>query len=203
MKYVVNHVGLLLTISLLLALAMLGASQPGEAQAVATVQATATSQPTASAHSPITLSNTRQVKQLARLGQGWISGAAYTPDGKILAVLSSIGVSLYPADTLDNPRFLENSSLCLSMAFSPDGSNIAVGGFDGSVRLWDVKTGQNVKTFTSPAVKGHISAILSMAFSPDGSMIATGGSDVTVRLWNVKSGQLTATLTVNTGSSSV
>lgn len=54
---------------------------------------------------------------------------------------------------------------------------------DRTVRLWDVKTGQCLKT-----LHGHINALWSITFSPDGCLIASGSSDQTVRLWDVKTG---------------
>jgi WD40 repeat protein len=70
-----------------------------------------------------------------------------------------------------------------SVAFSPDGSTIASGSFDKTVRLWEVSSGRALRAF-----EGHTNGVRSVAFSPDGSTIASGSSDNTVRLWEVSSG---------------
>ena len=63
------------------------------------------------------------------------------------------------------------------------------GGYDNTVRLWDVATGQLTAT-----LEGHAYEVNSVAFSPDGGILASGSSDQTIRLWDVATGQLIAIL---------
>ena len=70
-----------------------------------------------------------------------------------------------------------------SVAFSPDGTRLASGSFDNSVRLWDVVTGNEIRRF-----EGHTDWVLSVAFSPDATRLASGSYDRTVRLWDVATG---------------
>lgn len=51
-------------------------------------------------------------------------------------------------------------------------------GADQTARLWDVRTGQEVRRFA-----GHINEIRDVAFSPDGKYILTASFDNTARLW--------------------
>ena len=75
------------------------------------------------------------------------------------------------------------------MAFSPDGQTLASGSADNTVHLWDVQTGEELKTLET----GDF--VSSVSFSPDGRLLASSGSDDnTIRLWNVATGETVNTL---------
>jgi len=78
-----------------------------------------------------------------------------------------------------------------SIAFSPDSLFLASGGLDNVIKIWNVRTGKLVKTFT-----GHEGWIDSLAFSPDGRLLASGGdgsydnTHSSVHIWDVATGKL-------------
>jgi WD40 repeat protein len=67
------------------------------------------------------------------------------------------------------------------VAFSPDGSMLAVSGSDGTVQLWDLGTQKQLGQLRGPAG----TSVTEAAFSPDGQRLAVFSSGGTVRLWNV------------------
>ena len=69
------------------------------------------------------------------------------------------------------------------MGLSPDESLLATAGSDGSVKVWETKTGALVRTF-SPA------GTHTVAFSPDGARIASGGTSGVLRVWDVDTGAM-------------
>jgi WD40 repeat protein len=74
--------------------------------------------------------------------------------------------------------------MVFSVAFSPDGKTALSGSYDHTVRLWDLATGAELRTF-----EGHTEAILSVAFSPDGKTALSGGQDKAIRLWDLATGR--------------
>jgi WD40 repeat protein/serine/threonine protein kinase/tetratricopeptide (TPR) repeat protein len=77
--------------------------------------------------------------------------------------------------------------------FSPDGKLLASGGNDGTVKLWDPASGQEISTLAA-----HSGQVRGLAFSPDGQILASGGFDGPVTLWDAASGQKLRTLKAHT-----
>lgn len=76
-----------------------------------------------------------------------------------------------------------------SVAFSYDSNYIASGSRDGTVKVWDLRTGKLIRT-----LNGDKFNVISVAFSRDGSKIVSGGDDKSVKVWNTMTGELTHTL---------
>jgi dipeptidyl aminopeptidase/acylaminoacyl peptidase len=71
-----------------------------------------------------------------------------------------------------------------SVAFSPDGRSALSGSSDKTLKLWDVATGKEIRTFA-----GHTAAVNSVAFSPDGRSALSGSNDRSFKLWDIATGK--------------
>lgn len=81
------------------------------------------------------------------------------------------------------------------MAFSPDGQTALSGSADKTLILWDVASGQPIRT-----LRGHTKRVESVAFSPDGQTALSGSWDNTLILWDVANGEPLHTFTEHGGS---
>jgi guanine nucleotide-binding protein subunit beta-2-like 1 protein len=72
-----------------------------------------------------------------------------------------------------------HSHFVADVAISNDGSYVLSGSWDGTMRLWDIKTGECARSFI-----GHEKDVLSVAFSGGNRRIVSGSRDKTIKLWN-------------------
>jgi len=75
------------------------------------------------------------------------------------------------------------------VAFSPDGQRLATASWDGTAKVWDTESGNELLT-----LRGHSLAVNGVAFSPDGKRLATASYDQTAKVWDAASGQELLTL---------
>jgi len=109
--------------------------------------------------------------------------AAFSPDGKSIALACWTGARIVSSADGQMARALNTANVlqAIGVAWSPDGSEVAVGAFEGGVSVFRASDASLVATLTDgaagPTVKG-------IAWSPDGKTIAGGGwDDALVRLW--------------------
>jgi hypothetical protein len=143
----------------------------------------------------------REVPRLAHTLTGqkcwlnpFVSGVAFSPDGRLLASCDDETVRLWdPATGAEKRTLTGHTGRVNGVAFSPDGRLLASCD-DETVRLWDPATGAEKRTLT-----GHTGRVNGVAFSPDGRLLASC-DDETVRLWDPATGEHQRTLTGHSGA---
>ncbi|HKE15294.1 MAG TPA: WD40 repeat domain-containing protein, partial [Kofleriaceae bacterium] len=127
-----------------------------------------------------------RLQALDRQTYSSITGVAFSPDGKHIAIAGServvliIGAESGKEEGRLSPDVVSN----LAVAFSPRGDLLATGGDDSKVHVWSTKDWKQVRT-----LEGHDGSVRSVVFSADGKRIASGSSDSTARLWDTASGK--------------
>ncbi|MBI2808923.1 MAG: WD40 repeat domain-containing protein [Planctomycetes bacterium] len=118
-------------------------------------------------------------------------------DGRVVLAHVSGAVWVWDYKNKTDPRpFLKGHEKPIrAMAVSSDGSHLATASADGTVKLWNVKTAEEVRT-----LKGHAGPVLTVAFSPDGTRLASGGADGIMKIWNVAKDEPPARLQGHTGA---
>uniref|UniRef100_A0A0D3GSM4 WDR5-like beta-propeller domain-containing protein n=1 Tax=Oryza barthii TaxID=65489 RepID=A0A0D3GSM4_9ORYZ len=83
-----------------------------------------------------------------------------------------------------------HTNFVFSANFNPQtNSTVASGGFDCTVRIWDVKSGRCVR-----AIDAHSEPVTSVHFIRDGSIIVSGSHDGTCKIWDAGTGSCLKTV---------
>jgi hypothetical protein len=108
-------------------------------------------------------------------------------DARLVAVGGSNGYGIWDAQSGSSIRRDPAAGTVTRLAFSPQGTLIAVGGSDGRVGVIDLRSGDRKE------VAKHGKAVRSVAFGPGGSLGASGDAEGTILLWD-SAGALAGTL---------
>lgn len=132
----------------------------------------------------------KQEKLVRNFKQGG-QGLIISPDGQWVASGEREGsVTIFKASNGWIHRRFEHASdgYALALAFSPDGETLLTGGTKGDAKLWNVDSGQLLKTLPAE------STVVAGAFFPDGDHVVLGMRDARkLVLWDLKNNKLVAT----------
>jgi WD40 repeat protein len=108
----------------------------------------------------------------------------FSLDGKRVA---AVGVGQFPsglvqvldAENGKELQALDTAGLILGLAIHPDGKRLATGSMDGSVKIWDLATRQEILV-----LKAHTDFVTDLCFTSTGQRLISAAMDRTVRVWD-------------------
>jgi len=125
---------------------------------------------------------------------GAVFAVAFSRDGKLFATGDSgSAIGLWQVSDCQQIVFCKgHTDWIRSLTFSPDGTTLASASFDKTVKLWDIRTGECLKTLQA---HGRVNSV---SISPDGTTLASGSDDKTVKLWDIRTGECLKTFQEHT-----
>ena len=101
--------------------------------------------------------------------------------------LIPIEVTYYPGWEIRRTNKLASEAYGLDV--SPDGKRAVSGSRDNLVKIWDLETGELLRS-----LQGHRDWVNDVAFALGGTAVLSGSKDRTLKLWNADTGDLVRTL---------
>ncbi len=118
---------------------------------------------------------------------GHVKGAAFSPNGRLLASVSAdTTIKLWDTTSLiDGVKEIAtlggHTGSVEAVTFSPDNRTMASASADGTIMIWDVEEKRVLHTF-----KGHDREVTTVTFAMGGHILISGSWDNTMRLWDVR-----------------
>lgn len=120
-----------------------------------------------------------QVNPVPRLNTGF-SAMSVSGDGRIIAIAA-------PDNTIqlqNNTDFLlltGHTAPITQVQISPDDSLLISASADKTIRLWNISTGELIRT-----IAGHNERVTALSFSPDRESFASASTDRTIKIWSIE-----------------
>lgn len=150
--------------------------------------------------------NTHQVSLLKTLAENpqksqAIAAAILSPDQRTLISAGEdrdpfnpqlFPIKIWDLSTAEVPNTLNDGHTApiRALSLSADGSLLASGSADNTIKIWDAIAGKLLQT-----LKGHTAPVTSVAISRDGKTVISGSEDKTIKIWDVPTSVLRHTLT--------
>ncbi len=147
----------------------------------------------------------QEVARLGDIGMSNIYWLCFRPHSEEVAFYTHEGIALWNTravrDAQPNLTVLKgHQSKVRSLDFRPDGKQLVSSGFDNTIKIWNVETGQELSTF-----KGHQHAVVCVAFGPQGNYLVSGShhnnadKPCELILWDANTGEAIRTLDQHLG----
>jgi eukaryotic-like serine/threonine-protein kinase len=112
-----------------------------------------------------------------------VNALAFSPDGRHFAMAADRDIAVFEVESGHLVRLIDgHAEAVLSLAYSPDGSRLASGSDDRSVRIWDTS---DYSALVS--LRGHRDQVQTVLWSADGERLYSSSGDYSVRLWDTRS----------------
>lgn len=129
--------------------------------------------------------DTTSHRRIASWSVAQVAQASFSNDGARLVAADAAGeIRIWDLRTETLKRVAKAPQDANWFSISPNGAIVASAHGDGTVHLFDVPSGQELRV-----LPGHRLGASRIAFSPDGSMLAVGSTGGSVHLWDVATGR--------------
>jgi WD40 repeat protein len=130
-----------------------------------------------------------------------VRNLAFSPDGKMIAVLENSIIRLCSIDTGQELSQINGHGTLTCLAFTPDSKSLIIGGYDTTIRQMDLATGKELRRFSetcalfSSGVEEDV--IEAVCISSDGKYLAgSQRGSKTVPLWDLATGKILRSFSV-------
>jgi len=106
---------------------------------------------------------------------------------KHIAITVFLSIFFIQTNSAQQPVLTSNlghSGRLVGIAYSPDGKYIVSGSEDKTLKLWDVQSGNEIRSFN-----GHTEWVSAVAYCPSGRYIASGSGDGSIKVWDILNGK--------------
>ncbi|MBS0262789.1 MAG: WD40 repeat domain-containing protein [Planctomycetes bacterium] len=129
---------------------------------------------------------------------GHYSDCRFSPDGKLLAVVTSDRpeeLRLYDSKSGAEGQNITLTARAVRFAFSPDGERLVVTERDSAIRVYEVASGQRVWARVLELKNPFENYTSAVAYSPNGNVVAVGATDHKLHLFDAATGEPAGQLT--------
>lgn len=139
---------------------------------------------------------------LYQMNRGIGSTIAFSPDGKLIAMAGGSMVRVFDASSGKEVNPTEgHQGNVTGVAIAPDSKTAATTSEDGTIRLWDLASGKELRQMSPPQAEegaaanaffgnAAVAGGVTLLFSPNGKQLAGSWNDGAVILWNVENGKV-------------
>lgn len=122
----------------------------------------------------------------------FVKSCSYSGDDALLVTTSwkENAISIWEGESLKKVKDLSENIWTDEAFFTPDNKQIISCNHDNVAKVWDIQTGNIIKTFA-----GHDDWVYAVKITSDMKTLITGSFDKTIKLWDYSSGKLLTTLT--------